>query len=75
MVRRALNYHSAHYLPVALAAAATVFGYQFLLARANLSPYSATTYLYVLSGEVVFFAFYLFMTYWKAMRNLMYANG
>ena len=69
-----MHYHSAHYLPVGLAAVATVLGYQFLLARSICSPYSATTYLYVLSGEVVVFAVYLFMTYWTAMRNLMYAN-
>ena len=74
VVRRALHYHSAHYLPVGLAAVTTVLGYQVLLARYELGPYSATTYLYVLSGEVVFFAVYLFLTYWTAMRNLMYAN-
>lgn len=74
VVRRGLHYHSAHYLPVGLAAVSTVLGYQFLLARYELGFHSATTYLYVLSGEVVFFAVYLFMTYWTAMRNLMYAN-
>jgi hypothetical protein len=74
VVRRGLHYHSAHYLPVGFVAVATVLGYQFLLARYELSPYSATTYLYVLSGEVGFFAVYLFLTYWTAMRNLMYAN-
>ena len=74
VVRRGLHYHSAHYLPVGVTALATVLGYQFLLARYDLSPYSGTTYLYVLSGEVVFFAVYLFLTYWAAMRNLMYAN-
>lgn len=74
VVRRGLHYHSAHYLPVGLAALLTVLGYQFLLARYDLGFYSATTYLYVLSGEVVFFAAHLFLTYWTAMRNLMYAN-
>jgi len=32
-------------------------------------------YLYVLCGEVILAAGYLFMTYWTGMRNLMYANG
>jgi hypothetical protein len=31
-------------------------------------------YLYVLCGEVVLGAFYLFKTYWIGMRNIMYAN-
>lgn len=75
VVRRALHYHSAHYLPVGLAASGTVLGYQAMLSYIDLGPNSATTYLYVLSGEVVFFALYLFKTYWTAMRNLMYANG
>ena len=75
VVRRGLHYHSAHYLPVALTAAATVLGYQLMLRTMEVSPDSPATYLYVLSGEVVFFAIYLFKTYWTAMRNLMYANG
>jgi hypothetical protein len=75
VVRRALHYHTAHYLPVGFAAAATVLGYQLALARDWLSGTSGANYLYVLSGEVVVGAFYLFTTYWTAMRNLMYANG
>ena len=35
---------------------------------------SGTKYLYVLCGEVIVAAFYLFETYWIAMRNMMYAN-
>ena len=31
-------------------------------------------YLYVLAGEVVVTAIYLFQTYWIGMRNMMYAN-
>jgi hypothetical protein len=74
VVLRALNYHAAHYLPVTLAAAATVLGYQLLLARDWISGHSGANYLYVLSAEVILFAAYLFSTYWTAMRNLMYAN-
>lgn len=74
-VLRALYYHAAHYLPVALVAAATVLGYQILLARDPAYIDSATTYLYVLCGEVIAGAVYLFKTYWIAMRRTMYANA
>jgi hypothetical protein len=74
VVLRAMYYHAAHYVPVCAAACATVAGYQYLLARGGLPPESATTYLYVLCAEVIVAAFYLFKTYWTAMRNVMYAN-
>jgi hypothetical protein len=74
VVRRALHYHAAHYVPVALLAAGTVVGYQLALARDWVGGTSGTTYLYVLSAEVVVCAAYLFRTYWAAMRNMMYAN-
>lgn len=71
---RGLHYHAAHYLPVALLAVATVGGYQLLLGGGVLSYASAEAYLWVLSGEVVVGAVYLFQTYWIGMRNVMYAN-
>ena len=74
VVRRGLDYHTVHYLPVALVAAATVVGYQVLLARGTAGFDSAQKYLYVLSGEIVVSALYLFQTYWIGMRNMMYAN-
>jgi len=74
VVLRALYYHTAHFLPVALAAAITVWGYTQLRGRGYFQLTSATTYLYVLSGLVIVSAIYLFDTYWIAMRNLMYAN-
>jgi hypothetical protein len=74
VVRRGLYYHAVHYLPVALIAAATVVGYHVLLHRQALDLRSLPTYLYVLSGEVVLAAVYLFRTYWIGMRNMMYAN-
>lgn len=74
VVRRALHYHAAHYLPVTFAAAVTVLGYQVLLALDVISGNTGANYLYLLCGEVVVFAGYLFSTYWTAMRNLMYAN-
>ena len=74
VVLRGMHYHAAHYLPVGLVAAATVLGYQFLLARNWISGTTGETYLYLLCGEIVVAAGYLFSTYWTAMRNLMYAN-
>ena len=74
VVRRGMYYHAAHYVPVGLLAAATVVGYQWLLSRGVVGVGSYTTYLYVLSGEVILSAVYLFNTYWIGMRNMMYAN-
>lgn len=76
VVRRGLRFHAIHYVPVALAVAVTVIGYSWLVRRgvADLTT-TTTTYLYVLSGEVVVAAIYLFKTYWVAMRNMMYANA
>lgn len=74
VVLRAMYYHAAHYVPVCALALATVVGYQYLLSRGTASPASGVTYLYVLCGEVIVGAFYLFKTYWTAMRNVMYAN-
>jgi len=74
VVRRGLYYHAAHYLPVAIIAVATVIGYQVLLSRRVVGIATASNYLYVLSGEVIVAALYLFHTYWIGMRNMMYAN-
>ena len=74
VVLRGMYYHAAHYLPVALGAAITVYGYQWLFSRAIVAPESITTYLYVLCAEVIVFAAFLFHTYWIGMRNMMYAN-
>jgi hypothetical protein len=73
VVIRALYYHSAHLLPVALLGFFTCAGYDFLLGR-MLSLTTGVTYLYILCGEVILSAGYLFNTYWIGMRNLMYAN-
>jgi hypothetical protein len=73
-VMRGMYYHAAHYLPVGLVALATILGFTQLYNHGFLPATSATTYLYVLCGEVVLGAIYLFQTYWIAMRNMMYAN-
>lgn len=75
VITRALHYHSAHYLPVALIAFLTVWGYQMLLELGILSGLTAPKYLYFLCAEVILAAAYLFKTYWTGMRNLMYANA
>ena len=74
VVLRGMYYHAAHYLPVALGAASTVYGFRWLYSHALVPPDSITTYLYVLCAEVIVFAAFLFHTYWIGMRNMMYAN-
>jgi hypothetical protein len=74
VVLRGLDYHAAHYLPVALIAAATVITYRVALGYSPLLVTWGTTYLYTLCIEVVIAALYLFKTYWIAMRNMMYAS-
>jgi hypothetical protein len=74
VVLRGMYFHSAHYLPVAMITLATIGGYQLAIHWNILDAYSATTYLYILCGEVVLAAAYLFKTYWIGMRNMMYAN-
>lgn len=74
-VLRALDYHSAHYIPVAVVTLVTILGYRLLLHQHWIDSTAAPTYLYALCGEVILAAIYLFKTYWIAMRNLMYANG
>ena len=74
VVRRAMSYNAAHYPLVAFLTLLTISGYSFLLHAERVSPTTITTYLYVLCGEVVVFAVYLFKIYWIAMRNMLYAN-
>lgn len=75
VVRRGMDYHAAHYLPVALLAAFTVIGYRWWLMRdPGHSARWGAAYLYTLCGEVIVCAGYLFKTYWIGMRNMMYAS-
>ncbi len=74
VVLRGLYYHAAHYIPVAAVALATVVGYRYAVDHALTTVQTLPAYLYVLSGEVVVGALYLFWTYWIGMRNMMYAN-
>ncbi len=68
--RRVLYYHSAHLLPVAAAALVSVAGHSLLCNWQD----STFAYLYSLSGQVIVSAAYLFLVYWLAMRNALYAN-
>ena len=75
VVQRGLDYHAAHYLPVALVAVITVLTYRVLAMHfPTRSADWGMKYLYVLCAEVVIAAGYLFKTYWAAMRNMMYAS-
>ena len=75
VVRRGMNFHTIHYLPPGLLATTTVLGYQWTLHKGYFGADSATVYLYLLCGEIILSAGYLFWTYWIAMRNMMYANA
>ena len=75
VVQRGLDYHAAHYLPVALIAALSVLAYRVLAMYYPLQSADwGMKYLYALCAEVVLAAGYLFKTYWSAMRNMMYAS-
>jgi len=74
VVLRALYYHSAHVLPVALTVFFTCAGYHYLLVHLLVRYTSESIYLYILCGEVIVAAGYLFNTYWIGMRGWMYAN-
>lgn len=74
VVRRALDYHAAHLLPVALMVLASVVAWHIIVQSDPNIGIHISVFLYVLCGEVVVAGLYLFKTYWTAMRNLMYAN-
>jgi hypothetical protein len=74
VVLRALYYHAAHYLPVAVVSFATVAVNAWLVRRHWIGPQWAMRYLYVLCGEVLVGAWYLFRTYWNGMKSMMFAN-
>jgi hypothetical protein len=73
-VTRALQFHTPHYLPVGIVAVVIVWGYQILLFFDIIGYETGAWYVYTLCGAVVLSAWYLFRTYWIAMRSIMYAN-
>lgn len=74
VVRRAMNFHAANYLPVAIVGFAITAGYRLLLATRVLSPSTGVPYLVVLCSAVVLSAFWLFESYVVAMRRIRLAN-
>ena len=74
VVRRGLQFHSAHYLPVGLLAVVIVWGYRILVATRLVGYRFDDVYLYTLCGAVIISAGYLFRTYWIAMKSMMFAN-
>lgn len=74
VVLRGLCYHSAHLLPVAIVALATVLSYRALLMLGVVELDTIVIYLGALSAITIAGALYLFWTYWLAMKNMLYAN-
>lgn len=74
VVRRGLDYHAVHLLPVASLAVAIVYGYFLLLNHRLLTRAADIVYIWTLCGAVIASAAYLFFTYWAAMRNMLFAN-
>ena len=74
IVRRAMRFHAASYLPVGLLAVAIVWGFRAAMLNRLIPPDRATWYLYTLCAVVIVSAGYLFRMYWIAMRGMMYAN-
>ncbi|QOV89936.1 hypothetical protein [Humisphaera borealis] len=76
IVARAIDYHAVHLVPPAILGTVTVLAYDWLNRHdGNLAAAWIMTYIYTLAAEVIVSAGYLFVTYWAAMRNLMYANA
>jgi hypothetical protein len=73
VIRRGLHYHSPHYLPVAFLVLLTVLVDYHLVWIQHDGSWQFV-YLVTLCVEVVVGAVYLFITYWIAMKNIMYAN-
>jgi hypothetical protein len=73
-VRRAMDYHSAAYVPVAIGAFVIIWGYLLLRATDVLAIDTLPTYLYVLAGYVIVAAGYLFRMFVIAMTSIRWAN-
>lgn len=74
VVSRLMNFHTACYLPVSLAAIAYIATTRSLIGLTILDPSFILNYLYILCSFVILAAAYLFWSYWIAMKNSMYAN-
>lgn len=74
VVRRALAFHTANYLPVAVLAFLVTFGYRIGLMMEWTDASTGVRYLIVLCVLVVAAAFWLFESYVVAMRRIRLAN-
>lgn len=74
VVTRAMNFHAANYLPIALATLAVTAGFRFGLFTGAIPPEWGEKYLWILCGLVVASAFWLFESYVIAMRRIRLAN-
>jgi hypothetical protein len=73
-VGRALDYHAAAMLPVAVVTLLLTGIYATLRVLHVVDAQRDMMYLYVLCGWVVLSAGYLFQSYWRAMKGVMWAN-
>lgn len=75
VVQRAMHYHTARYLPVAVVALGTIGWFHGFLAMKWITEELSARFLYILSAEVLIGAGYLFGNYVAAMFRLMRANS
>jgi hypothetical protein len=74
MLRRAMNFHAANYLPVGVLAVLVTGGYRLALETDLLSAQWGVAYLVTLSAAVVAGALWLFESFVIAMRRIRLAN-
>jgi hypothetical protein len=74
-VQKALDYQIAQTLPAAIAILLAVVVHRVLLVAGVVDGSFSTTYLYTLSGVTVLAVLWVFNTYTKAMRAIMFANA
>lgn len=74
VVTRAMSFHAANYLPVALVALLVTGGYRVALLLGITNAASGVAYLITLSVLVVVSALWLFESYVIAMRRIRLAN-
>lgn len=74
VVTRAMNFHAANYLPVALVALLVTAGFRLGLITGSMPVDWGVPYLWTLCTLVVLSAFWLFESYVVAMRRIRLAN-
>ncbi len=74
VIRRGIDYHTAHITPVCLMVLLIVAAAHVAFEFGWLDYQYIWHYLIMLSSAIVLGAIWLFYTYWLAMRSMMYAN-